>query len=170
VVLTEELVSISNEAARKARDFLLTGDESHLRELEATRERFREVHEKLSSGGVVRPEERERLARLRELWFAAGAAANRATEARQRTGRMEGETERIVREEMLPERVRFDVELEALMRYERSLYEAAQREADAVFTLLLPRAEKAGTVSKDALPEKAAGKVSKDSSPSPFLN
>ncbi|MFL5352607.1 ATP-binding protein [Archangium sp.] len=131
VVLTEELVSVSNEAARKARDYLLTGDESHLRELEAARERFRVVHEKLSSGGVVRSEERERLSRLRELWFIAGAAANRATEARQRTGQVEGETERIVREEMLPERVRFDVELEALMRYEHALYETAQHEADA---------------------------------------
>lgn len=130
VVLTEEMVSISNEAARKARDFLLTGDESHLRELESARARFLRVHGKLSSGDVVRPEERERLARLRELWFAAGAAANKASEALRRTGERGGETERIVKEEMLPARVRFDAELEALMRYERSLYEAAQHEAD----------------------------------------
>lgn len=131
VVLTEELVSISNEAARKARDYLLAPDAPHLRELEAARGRFLEVHEKLSSGGVVRPEERERLSRLRELWFAAGRAANQAIAARQRTGQVEGETERLVRTEMLPARARFDAELVGLMRYERSLYEAAQREADA---------------------------------------
>jgi len=130
VVLTEELVSISNQAARKARDFLLTDDDSHLRELEAARKRFMEVHEALSTG-LVLPEERELLAQLRTLFLSAGAAANRAIEARRRTGRVVGETERIVEEEVLPERARFDAMMQELLRYERSLYEAAQREADA---------------------------------------
>lgn len=130
VVLAEELVSTSNQAARKARDFLLTADESHLRELEAARERFLAVHQVLRTGQVL-PEERELLSRLHGLWFTAGAAANRAMEARRRTGRVVGETERIIEEEMLPERVRFDAALQALLHYERSLYEAAKRDADA---------------------------------------
>jgi PAS domain S-box-containing protein len=130
VVLTEELVSVSNRAARKARDYLLTADESHLRELEAARGRFLELHEALSTGQVL-PEERELLSQVRAHWFSAVAAANRAIEARGRTGRVVGETERIVEEEVLPARARFDAVLETLLRYERSLYEAAQREADA---------------------------------------
>jgi PAS domain S-box-containing protein len=130
VVLTEEVVSASNRAARKARDFLLTADEAHLKELEEARGRFLELHEALSQGPTP-PEERELLSRVRTAWFAAGGAANRAIEARKRTGQLDAETARIVREEALPERDRFDAELEALLRYERSLYEAAQREADA---------------------------------------
>jgi signal transduction histidine kinase len=130
VVLTEELVSVSNRAARKARDFLLTADESHLLEMEAARERFLELHEALGKGWV-RPEEHELLSRVYDSWFAAGRAANRAIDARRRTGLVKGETARIIEEEVLPERVRFDTDLGALLRYERSLYEEAQRDADA---------------------------------------
>ncbi len=130
VVFTEELVSVSNRAARKARDFLLTADEAHLRELESARGRFLKLHERLGARHV-RPEERERLSRLRALWFTAVASANRAIESRRRTGRVVGETERIIEEEMLPERARFDAELEALLHDERSHYEEAQRKADA---------------------------------------
>ncbi len=130
VVLTEELVSVSNQAARKARDFLLTADESHLREMESARGRFLELHAALGAG-LVWPEERELLSRVHSLWFSAGVAANRAIAERGRTGRVVGETARIIEEEMLPERARLDVTLEELLRYERSLYEAAQREADA---------------------------------------
>ncbi len=130
VVLTEELVSVSNQAARKARDFILTADEAHLKELERARGSFLQLHERLGTGRVL-PEERERLSRLRALWFTAGASANRAIESRKRTGHVVGETERIIEEEMLPERARFDAELEELLRYERSLYEEAQRKANA---------------------------------------
>ena len=130
VVLTEEMVSVSNRAARKARDFVLTADEAHLPEMESARVRFLELHARLGTGQVL-PEERERLSRLRTFWFTSGAAANRAIEARRRTGRVLGETQRIIEEEMLPERARFDTELEELLRYERSLYENARREADA---------------------------------------
>jgi PAS domain S-box-containing protein len=130
VVRTEELGSVSNRAARKARDFLLTGDESHLSEMKAVRRRFLELHEALDSG-LVLPKERELLSRLYTAWLTAGAATDRAIEARKRTGRVVGETARIIEEEALPERARFDATLEALLRYERSLYEAAKREADA---------------------------------------
>jgi PAS domain S-box-containing protein len=129
VVLVEELVSVSNQAARKSRDFLLTGEEVHLGALEAARARFLELLGELEPR-LARPEARERLARVREHWFTAVAAANRANVARQRTGRVEGETERIIKEEVLPERARLDAELEALARFERGLYEAAQGEAD----------------------------------------
>ncbi|WP_309893868.1 ATP-binding protein [Archangium sp.] len=130
VVLAEELVSVSNQAARKARDYLLTADASHLRELEVARKRFLELHEAMGAAEHVRPEERELLSRLRTLWFTAGASANRAMESRERTGRVVGETERIVEQEMLPDRNRFDAELEALLRYERTLYEKARQQAD----------------------------------------
>jgi PAS domain S-box-containing protein len=133
VVLAEEMVSVSNLAARKARDFLLTADESHLHAQEAARSRFLELHARLATGEVL-PEERELLSRLHTHWVTAGAAANRAIEARRRTGQVVGETARIVEEELLPERARFDATLEALLHYERSLYEEAQREADAAAT------------------------------------
>lgn len=130
VVRTEALVSISNQAARKARDYLLTADEAHLRELEASRRRFLELHDALSTN-AVQPEERELLSELRTLWFTAGGSANRAIEALRRTGWLEGETARIVEEEMLPDRARFDAAMEALLAYERSRYEEAQLKADA---------------------------------------
>ncbi|HEY0096100.1 MAG TPA: ATP-binding protein [Archangium sp.] len=133
VVRTEELVSVSNQAARKARDFLLTADEAHLRELEAARARFLALQDALEASHV-RPEDRERLSRVRALWFTAGASANRAIQARQRTDKVVGETARIIQEEMLPDRARFDAELEALLRHERAHHEAAQREAEAAAT------------------------------------
>ena len=98
VVLAEELVAVSNQAARKARDYLLTADAAHLRELEVARKRFLELHEALGAAEHVQPQERELLSRVRTLWFTAGASANRAIEARDRTGRVLDETDRIFEE------------------------------------------------------------------------
>lgn len=125
VVRTRELTTYSNKSARKVRDFLLTGDGEHLRVMSEQRTRADELINQMLQDGP--PERREMLARIQVVSRDMAEVSDEVIGARQRTGRVVGETERRVRSEMMPLRRRLEAEMDLLLSYDKARYETAQR-------------------------------------------
>lgn len=123
VALTRELTTASNRVARKTRDYLLTGDLSHLEEREIQQQRHATLLKKSWSLG---PEERTaQVRRVEGAWEHLMAVSERTVALRRETARVVGDTERFLERILLPAREVLEREEELLAHYDEVHYQRA---------------------------------------------
>lgn len=131
MVVVRHLQSDGNEAARRARDYLLTGDK---RQLDALEEVRRSYYGTLADY-LARTEARgdrtgaALVESARASFAEAGRSANQAMKLRK--GSLDAPLERLIETDVLPARERFDAKMDALVKYAEAQVASAQRAADA---------------------------------------